>query len=391
VGIEDVFAVMADYVKANPDTQKVGKVFQFKVTDPDAVWTVDLKDGGGVQPGETKKPDCVFELSNANFLAMVSGEAQAQKLYFKGELKIHGDVMASQKLDFLAKLSKDDIRARAASRAASSDTAGTGMGGGAAAPASASGPTVGDVFGGMKKYVADHPETQKVGKVFQFKITDPDEVWTLDLEGGGGVQAGETKKPACTFEMSNASFLALVKGEVDAQKLYFKGEMKIHGDVMASQKLDFLAKIPPEDVAAAMKARLAGGGSGGASKSPLAGPSMPAKKVPVAATIQAALAKKLEAEPGAFGKGDALVTVRVTDPDVSFGVEVKDGKARVVANAIEGATTTVTLKDADLAALARGDKTAQSLYQHGEMRVDGDVVPAQRFDLVRGLSSEVSQ
>jgi ubiquinone biosynthesis protein UbiJ len=64
---------------------------------------------------------------------------------------------------------------------------------------------------------------------------------------------------------------------------------------------------------------------------------------------------------------------------------VKGGKASVVAGAIDGATTTVTLKDALLSELARGEKNAQSLYQHGEMRVDGDVAPAQRFDVIRGL------
>jgi 3-hydroxyacyl-CoA dehydrogenase/3a,7a,12a-trihydroxy-5b-cholest-24-enoyl-CoA hydratase len=231
----------------------------------------------------------------------------------------------------------------------------------------------------MGKYVADHAETQKVGKIFQFKITDPDDVWTLDLKEGAGVQPGETKKPECTFEMSNANFIAMVKGEADAQKLYFKGELKIGGDIMASQKLDFLSKIPAADIEAAVKARVAGGAK--ATPAPTSG----SKKEPLAGKVQAALAKKLGAEPGAFGKGDARVTVRITEPDHAFGVEVKGGKASVVSGAIDGATTTMTIKDALLGALARGEKSAQSLYQHGELRVDGDVAPAHRFDVIRGL------
>ena len=43
--------------------------------------------------------------------------------------------------------------------------------------------------------------------------------------------------------MSDADFMDMCTGKADAQKLYFGGKLKISGNVMASQKLDFLKKI----------------------------------------------------------------------------------------------------------------------------------------------------
>jgi 3-hydroxyacyl-CoA dehydrogenase/3a,7a,12a-trihydroxy-5b-cholest-24-enoyl-CoA hydratase len=47
------------------------------------------------------------------------------------------------------------------------------------------------------------------------------------------------------------------------------------------------------------------------------------------------------------------------------------------------ATVTFTLKDEDLAALSAGD--VRGLYQHGKIRVDGDVAVAHRLGLLKGL------
>jgi 3-hydroxyacyl-CoA dehydrogenase/3a,7a,12a-trihydroxy-5b-cholest-24-enoyl-CoA hydratase len=46
----------------------------------------------------------------------------------------------------------------------------------------------------------------------------------------------------------------------------------------------------------------------------------------------------------------------------------------------------LTLADADLAALCRGEVRAQTLYQHGKMRVDGDVTVAHRLGFLKGLA-----
>ncbi len=123
----DVFAGIEDHVTRHPElATKIGKVFVFKLTSPESAWTIDVKNGGGsVTPG-AGAGDCTLELTNADFMAMTSGKADAMKLYMGGKLKISGDVMASQKLSFLQKvdpkqaleaITKKRVRARARAQA----------------------------------------------------------------------------------------------------------------------------------------------------------------------------------------------------------------------------------------------------------------------------------
>ena len=48
-------------------------------------------------------------------------------------------------------------------------------------------------------------------------------------------------------------------------------------------------------------------------------------------------------------------------------------------------STTITISDADFAALASGKTTARDLFQHGKLRVDGDVAVAHRLGFLKGL------
>jgi hypothetical protein len=63
-------------------------VFQFKLTNPDSAWVIDLKQRQGRRRAPSGKADCTLELADADFLGMASGKADPQKLYFGGKLKI---------------------------------------------------------------------------------------------------------------------------------------------------------------------------------------------------------------------------------------------------------------------------------------------------------------
>jgi len=63
----------------------------------------------------------------------------------------------------------------------------------------------------------------------------------------------------------------------------------------------------------------------------------------------------------------------VTDPAFSKTYDLGGGTA----------VATLTMKDADLAQLSAGN--AKSLYQHGQLRVDGDVSVAHRLGFLKGL------
>src|SRR5690606_37739361 len=88
----------------------------------------------------------------------------------------------------------------------------------ASAPAAPSGPTSADIFRAIGIYLASSPGTgAQVGHVFQFRLSDPASVWTIDVkQGDGSVSEGETAKPDCTLEMTDADFMDMCTGKADA-------------------------------------------------------------------------------------------------------------------------------------------------------------------------------
>jgi 3-hydroxyacyl-CoA dehydrogenase/3a,7a,12a-trihydroxy-5b-cholest-24-enoyl-CoA hydratase len=227
------------------------------------------------------------------------------------------------------------------------------------------------VFVAIRDHLERHPElAAKIGFVFQFKVTDPDSVWTVDLKNGGGAVAeGESAKPDCTLEIAETDFIDMTTGKSDPMKLFTTGKLKISGNVMASQKLEFLQKIDPDEArAAVMKARAAGEG-------PRSAPATAAKAAEAnAPAIFAALEKRLADKPELAGEVGATIRFAVTDPEASHLAE------------LGGATeTTLTISDADLTALVRGEASARDLYQRGRLRVDGDVTIAHRLGFLKGL------
>jgi (3R)-3-hydroxyacyl-CoA dehydrogenase / 3a,7a,12a-trihydroxy-5b-cholest-24-enoyl-CoA hydratase / enoyl-CoA hydratase 2 len=374
----DIFVGIGAYVAENAGlVQKVGKIFQFKLSAPESTWTLDLKNGNGkLDQGATQKPDCTLELSDADFMAMSTGKADPQQLYFSGKLKISGDVMASQKLTFLKKVDPNKVLEAMKKR-----TGGAPAAAPAAAAPSAEEATVGDVFAAMKDYVERNKElVAKVQNVYLFKVTSPDSQWTLDLKNGSGsVLEGAHGKADCTLEISSADLLSLTTGKVDPQKLYFQGKLKITGNVMASQKLTFLQKMDPEQAkAAALKARAEKGTAAPATAAPSA------KKAEAPALFER-LGARIAKSPELVKEVQAVLQFEVLEPEGSWVVDLKNGAGSVKAGRVEKPDTTFRVKDEDLVDLVRGNETAKGAYQKGKLRVDGDVRVAQRLGFLKGL------
>ena len=369
----DIFKAIGTFVGKNPETvEKAKTVFQFKLSGPDSVWTVDLKNGAGsVVEGAGAAPQCTLEMSDADFMAMATGKADAMKLFSTGKLKISGDVMASQKLGFLKKLTPEMVLAEMEKRG--------GGGGGAAAassdaPAGDAGampePTSWDVFIAIRDFVERNPDmVGKTQTVFRFELKDPDSAWTLDLKNGkGAVTEGAEGTADCTLALAERDFLDMTMGKSDPMKLFTTGKLKISGNVMASQKLQFLQKIDPaQAMAAVAKARAAGGGP----KAAASGGGAAQAKAPM---IFTALDTRLKANPGLKDEVKAKVVFKVKDPDGSWSFDLGGD-----------ATTTITIADADLAALSGGKTTAKELFQHGKLRVDGEYAVAHRLGFLKGL------
>jgi (3R)-3-hydroxyacyl-CoA dehydrogenase / 3a,7a,12a-trihydroxy-5b-cholest-24-enoyl-CoA hydratase / enoyl-CoA hydratase 2 len=356
----DIFRAIGGFVAGNPATaEKVKTAFVFKLSAPESAWTIDLTTPPGTVTEGAGKGSCTLEMTDADFMAMATGQADAMKLFSTGKLKISGDVMASQKLGFLKKLTPEMVLAETRKR--------TGGGGAKPAPVGDAPPSVDDVFAVIEEYLKQNPDlAPKVGNVYGWKIGG--QAWLLDLKNGAGsVKQGEGAAD-CTLELSQDDFLAMTQGKADAMKLFTTGKLKISGNVMASQKLQFLSKLDPaKAVEIIAKRRASGAGS--------AAPAAPEAKRSESSAPKwfAALDKRLAENPNL--KQEVRATVKLVIDDTAKVYELGGAS-----------TATVAISSDDLAALANGTTAAKALFQHGKLRVDGDVSVAHRLGFLKGLA-----
>ncbi|KAJ4322623.1 hypothetical protein N0V94_002276 [Neodidymelliopsis sp. IMI 364377] len=76
--------------------------FTLKNAGKEESWHIDLKESGTVGKGlapSGKKPAVTLVLNDSEFAKLVSGKANAQKLFMSGKLKIKGDIMRATKLE----------------------------------------------------------------------------------------------------------------------------------------------------------------------------------------------------------------------------------------------------------------------------------------------------
>jgi 3-hydroxyacyl-CoA dehydrogenase/3a,7a,12a-trihydroxy-5b-cholest-24-enoyl-CoA hydratase len=235
-------------------------------------------------------------------------------------------------------------------------------------------PTVAEVFAVIDDHLQRNPELAgKVGNVYQWKVGGAP--WILDLKNGtGSTKAGEGTAD-CTLEIAERDFLDMTQGKADAMKLFTTGKLKISGNVMASQKLEFLRKMDPaRAIEVVAKLRGVGGGAKPAAAPKAAAPAASAD--PQAPKIFAALDKRLAENPGLAKEVRAAIEFVVDGQRKSFALDAKDPKKL---------DATITISDGDFAQLASGKANAKSLYQHGKLRVDGDVSVAHRLGFLKGL------
>ena len=259
----------------------------------------------------------------------------------------------------------------------------------------ATGPNSADIFAGIAAFFAKTPGTgDKVKTVFQFQLSNPSSVWTLDLSSGNGsVASGETAAPGCTLAITEADFLDMCTGKADAMKLFTGGKLKISGNIMASQKLDFLKKVDPADVLAAAKARTGGAAAPAPTESKkdlfgnAAAPA--AAAAPSGAASAPGLIEKLRGKLAAnaqlAGEVGARIELRVKGPDATFDINLKGANA-ITEGKSESPDITLTLSDADFAKLSAGG-SLHDMYQRGQMRVDGDAHLVKKLGFLTSIAT----
>ena len=148
---------------------------------------------------------------------------------------------------------------------------------------------------------------------------------------------------------------------------------------MAVNKLELLGDMPFELVLEKAEARV----KGGALAAPPA--SAPRAYEPLAPKLFEALGKRLEEQPSLATEVGAVLQFYVRDPDSKWVVDLKNAPPALKTGETDGAATTITIADADLAELSTGEATPQALFQKGKLRVDGEVAPAHRLNVLKGL------
>jgi 3-hydroxyacyl-CoA dehydrogenase/3a,7a,12a-trihydroxy-5b-cholest-24-enoyl-CoA hydratase len=238
--------------------------------------------------------------------------------------------------------------------------------------------TSSDVFTAIGAYLAGAPElAAKANVVLEFRLSNPDSVWTLDLKtGAGSVAAVAAVKPDATLTCSDQDFLHMCLGKTDAMKLFTSGKLKIAGNLAAAQKLEFFKKLDPAMVRDAMQVRL-GHKSAAAPRSPAI------EKRACAPDIFRTLKARFEqgrAVPTAVA-GHVLY-FRVREPDANWQIDFRGNVPRVTETDSADHSAVMDLADEDLAALASGAVSAQELFQRGRLRVDGHVKLAHALDFL---------
>ncbi|EKG13872.1 hypothetical protein MPH_08965 [Macrophomina phaseolina MS6] len=104
-----IAAALSDDADRKDAVKKGGAVFAFTIKNnagDTESWYIDLKKTGTVGKGaapEGGKADVTLLLSDSDFANLVSGKANAQKLFMTGKLKIKGDVMKATKIEPIMK------------------------------------------------------------------------------------------------------------------------------------------------------------------------------------------------------------------------------------------------------------------------------------------------
>ena len=104
--VSDVFDAMPAAFVADV-AAGVEVVFQYNISgDGGGDWFCDIKDGAcAVESGTHDKPTCTLKMDSADFLDLMNGKLPAMQAYTSGKLKIEGDIVKSQLLEKLFKLS----------------------------------------------------------------------------------------------------------------------------------------------------------------------------------------------------------------------------------------------------------------------------------------------
>ena len=378
---QDVFKVIAEHIAQHPElVAKTKTSFLFKLKNPDSVWSLDLKDGvGSCLQGEVANADVTLEMDDEHLETVVTSSlADVQKLFFGGQLKIGGNVMASNKLIVLQDIDPKKFIETKTQRLANAGGVALASTAAESMPTVNTEITLADVFTAVNQHIQSKAGiVDKTKTSFLFKIKNPESTWFIDLKNGvGSAGAGSIDNPDVTLELDEEHIPTVFGGSLaDVQKLFFGGQLKIGGNVMASNKLTVLQDMDKKLVDAARDARVASGSTTQVASSV----STPTTKAAKAPDIFKALQVRLNGE----ANSNHVYQFNVTEPNDAWTVNLATGSVQQGRDV--NANVALTLTDHHLAELIAGQREIRDLYQHGEVKVIGDIRLVHQMQFLNGL------
>jgi len=230
MSLADVFSQISQGIKADPSVlQKVNGSYLFDISSSSGKksWLVDLKNAPGSVTEASGKADCTITISEADFLAMVSGKLNGQQAFMQGKLKIGGNMGLAMKLESVLKAARSQQGASTSGGASSSSGAVDAK----------------FVFSEITKNLkADPGLVSKVGGTYLFKITTGkgEESWVVDLKNAPGSVKEGSGSADCTITMKEDDFVAMMTGKLNGQQAFMQGKLKIGGNMGLAMKLQQL-------------------------------------------------------------------------------------------------------------------------------------------------------
>ncbi|KAL3199158.1 hypothetical protein MRX96_014122 [Rhipicephalus microplus] len=231
------------------------------------------------------------------------------------------------------------------------------------------------VFAGMEARVEDMPElASKVKAIYEYNILvkgKPAAVWTLDLKNGkGAVYKGSPKdgKANCVITIEDEDMFNMAVGQLDPQRAFMTGKLKVKGNLLLMQRLRELLK-PPKDSAPPKPAA-----------APAASSSVPLKSDAIFESLE----KKIANNPDL---ASSVQTVFQWDIKKNgqlikqYTLDLKNGKGAVYQGTPKQGKPDCTfiMEDEILHSIFTGKLDAQRAFMTGKMKITGNVLASQKL------------
>lgn len=219
------------------------------------------------------------------------------------------------------------------------------------------------VFAEIARTIRVQPSiAESINGVYQFVIKDGDKTseWTVDLKASKDhVKPGRASQADVTISIPMKDFVSLVAGELNPQKAFMQGSLKIVGNMGMALKMGQLFRMKTEG------AEAAGGDT--------------------ISFIFREIESNIKSDEGITKRINGIYKFHVKPEkgeDQSWIVDLRQGKGEVrqLSGKDEKADVTFSFKESDFIDMMGGRIDGQTAFMQGKMRIKGNMAMALKLN-----------